>query len=941
MARTRNLDPGRDRALHYASTARRRHAKRLVYAYLLIVGLASWGRGLPVALAGPAVKTSHHGEPQTGAQAVPCVACVALSATIEQASAFPGGLNGQRVLIRVAPGTPAIAWTTTVAQLKARGGRPGLHLTGIPAVTDPALGADVDVLLIEALGEDSDRAAFGLKQALATARGHLPSATLLVAATPAMIGALRERGLASYLSEFIGLPVAIDRAEDLLAPVERSLQVRVLPAAPAKASSIVAAAVALQGWFPEGLVAVPERSLGCGEDRRVAAFLNPRSLDLVAVTGACPAPASITSDTPGAAVERYDLDSTSAFLVHAGTGERFAEGVNVAAARTLTAEEIVARYQAAAARQAAAIATDIATGTLTLSFEAPGFVAPITITSETTIYQSSASEGRGAGSEARGPTSDVRQANIRVNGVPFNANGGVPRLPIIEPERAAAPPLVITLSDLYRYRLVGREAMGGRNTFVIAFSPKQRGESLYDGRAWIDETTFGMVRVSAAQTQLKGPIIASEQADDFSLDDQGRWLVARSDVRQTYEGASVRTPIHRLLMITRHEINRADFAAQRDAAYQSRDVMLRDTPEGYRYLSRKTAAAGTVAAPSTASPTRVLAGRVDRIRTIAFGVIVDPNISVPLPFAGLSYVDFNLFNTGTQFSGFFGGSYGQLAFSAPSLRGTRWQLAGRAFGIASSYNDRAFEYGREQYSLDIRQRPAQAAVWLLRPISSRTTLRLEYDWDYNRFERADETAAAFVVPRNQNAHTIRLGLDAQRAGWQGSIWGSYGRRIGWRAWGIPGSTDDIAAHADFQRVGASLLRSAVMSPRLTGRVEAAVMGGSDLDRFSRFAFGTFDNRLHGYPSALIRYDRGAVLRTAVAWSALGPLRIDGFADVAAVHDPGFGPGLRPYSGVGGALESPGPFRTLLSLEWGYGFQGIATDGHAGTHVVRLSGYKVF
>ena len=65
--------------------------------------------------------------------------------------------------------------------------------------------------------------------------------------------------------------------------------------------------------------------------------------------------------------------------------------------------------------------------------------------------------------------------------------------------------------------------------------------------------------------------------------------------------------------------------------------------------------------------------------TLAVGVIVDPNISMPLPFAGLSYVDFNLFGTGTQLSAFFGGTYGQLAFSAPSLGGTRWQLAGRAF----------------------------------------------------------------------------------------------------------------------------------------------------------------------------------------------------------------------------------------------------------------------
>src|SRR3954464_11203963 len=49
MARTRNFDPGRDRALHYASTRWQRHAKRLVYAYLIVaslpVGLGAVGQG--------------------------------------------------------------------------------------------------------------------------------------------------------------------------------------------------------------------------------------------------------------------------------------------------------------------------------------------------------------------------------------------------------------------------------------------------------------------------------------------------------------------------------------------------------------------------------------------------------------------------------------------------------------------------------------------------------------------------------------------------------------------------------------------------------------------------------------------------------------------------------------------------------------------------------
>lgn len=119
------------------------------------------------------------------------------------------------------------------------------------------------------------------------------------------------------------------------------------------------------------------------------------------------------------------------------------------------------------------------------------------------------------------------------------------------------------------------------------------------------------------------------------------------------------------------------------------------------------------------------------------------------------------------------------------------------------------------------------------------------------------------------------------------------------------------------------------------------MGGKDLDRFSRYSFGTFDNRLRGYPAALIRYDRGVAVRTAVAYAISRLVRMDGFVDSAAVHDPGFGRGLRNYTGVGGALEVPMPFGTLLAVEWGYGFRGVNTDGSLGTQVLRVSGYKVF
>jgi hypothetical protein len=371
--------------------------------------------------------------------------------------------------------------------------------------------------------------------------------------------------------------------------------------------------------------------------------------------------------------------------------------------------------------------------------------------------------------------------------------------------------------------------------------------------------------------------------------------------------------------------------------------MLRDTAEGYRYLKRSdVGAAGT----PTAEP--VVAGRAERIRTLAAGVIIDPNISKPLPFAGLSYVDFNLFKTGTQFNGFFGGSYGQLAVSVPSLFGSRWQLAGRAFGIASSYNDRAFVDGREDYRANISQRPAHASAWLLRPLSARVTMRAGYDFDYTGFGRASSTALTFDVPVSQSAHALRLGVEGQWSGWAASLWWLGARRAGWRYWGDTASTGPIAGiqeyqpgHRDYQRFGVVISRSMVASPRFVGRIEGAWMGGHDLDRFSRYTFGSFDNRLRGYPSALIRYDRGGVLRGTAAWSAGRLLRIDGFLDTAYVRDPGFGRRFRTYPGIGAAAEIPAPFGTLAAIEWGYGFQGLNSDGRRGTQVVRISGYKMF
>lgn len=842
--------------------------------------------------------------------APPCAACAIVVLEPGQTLALPPALNGLETLVRVAPGGEDAA-RPAVEGIRAAGGRPGV-------VFD----------LTTVSQDDLDALVFDLKTRLTRLRGSAPDLRLAVAASGALRAELAGRDLAPYVDVMVELqPNPLGAAPEAWRTVQREIPPAWrLPADIIEARRIAGDLAASARWLGPALLAGGTADVRCaGQPART--FLDPLTLDTIAIVDRCP-DAGVSVTPPQIGVERVAL-SNGVLLVRVPSAEgRYAEQVGVGAARQLTVQEILARHQAAVARQRSLVRTVISAGTMTLTFEAPGFPAPVAITSDAIIYTDP-------------ERTEIEQRRVRVNGIEFGG-GGVPRLPILEPERVASPPLAITLTDVYRYRLDGRETLGSTPCYVVAFEPVNPRVSSFRGRAWIAADTFAMLKVAATQTALRGPIVSSEQVDEFRRQGEGIWLLARSEVRQIYEGAAHRTPIHRVLTMERHEINGTEFVARRQAAYGSGSVMLRDTPEGFRYLRREAGEGGATVEPPT------VAGKANRVRTVAVGVIVDPNISRPLPFAGLSYVDFDLFGTGTQLNGFFGGTYGQLAFSVPSLGGTRWQLAGRAFGIASSYNDRVFIEGREQYEQNIRQRPAHASTWLLRPLTPRITVRVGYELDYTHFGRSDLTAAGFDVPSAQVAHAARVALEGQRAGWNASVWWAPARRTGWTPWGYAeagrapdGTPVYRPGHHDYQRFGVTIARPVVVGPRLVGRFEAAWMDGTDLDRFSRFSFGTFDNRLRGYPSALIRYDRGVVLRGAAAWAAGRLLRIDAFLDTAWAHDPGFGAGLQNYTGLGGALEAPAPFGTLVAVEWGYGFQGVTSSGRRGTQVVRITGYKMF
>ena len=118
------------------------------------------------------------------------------------------------------------------------------------------------------------------------------------------------------------------------------------------------------GLVPGGMVDV--RCAG----RRLATYLDRRAWRRSRSCRASCAPVTISPEVPGTV--RVPLSSGETIVRVPSAEGHFAEGVRVDARQTLTVREIIARHQAAAARQRRAVQQLISTGTMTLTFEAPG-----------------------------------------------------------------------------------------------------------------------------------------------------------------------------------------------------------------------------------------------------------------------------------------------------------------------------------------------------------------------------------------------------------------------------------------------------------------------------------------------------------------------------------------------------------------------------------------
>jgi hypothetical protein len=662
------------------------------------------------------------------------------------------------------------------------------------------------------------------------------------------------------------------------------------------------------------------RIVATAEDGRLALRLGDASLERaerVALDGdgAVPVPWRHQGDALEIEVE---LSGAVALLRVArrapGGGESFAGEIDVTAASTLPVDVILRRLQAFEAAQARRLESWRAHNTTHLRFRpTSGRIDTVEVTIAGPLFVDPA-----AGS-------DWVWRRFAINGVRWRSER-IPQIPLIQPDRAAALPLVIRLDRRYRYRLRGSEMVRGRQCWAVDFAPVEggAGENLWRGTVWIDRELYARVRSRAVQVGLEGEVVANEETIDFHpvAGDGGpvQWsadawvlpLEVTAWQLQAILGATLQVERETLLSDVR--VNSAGFEEARAEAWASPATMVRDTAAGLRYLE-----------PTDEGARRVVEGFDADHLFLLGGAFYDDSVDFPLPLAGLDWFTLDLAGTGAHGNLFFAGVVVDGAVSWPDAFGTRWQVGAHLGGLLYPLEETMYRDGEEVDAEAVKHAGAVLGVSASRALGSRFKLDLSYDLGYDVFREADNADRAFVVPRDTFSHSIGVEIAFSRGGWVAAVGGSSTRRQRWDPWGLPGDVAYDPAQRDFLRWRAALARTWWLGPFKAG-LQLEHLDGDDLDRFSAHDFGFFGgSRVAGYPRGLVRAERadGLHLEVAVGLAELLQLGVNG--DVVRASDGISDLDDEVLAGVSVAGTIVGPWETLVRFDLGVPLAGPA-DG---------------
>jgi hypothetical protein len=501
------------------------------------------------------------------------------------------------------------------------------------------------------------------------------------------------------------------------------------------------------------------------------------------------------------------------------------------------------------------------------------------------------------------PTERVRR-EFYIGGVrwPYEE---LPELPLIQPEKVQQEPLEIDLNRSYTYTYAGVDQLDGHATYRVDFRPLEAG-NFASGSVWIDQKSGAHRRLRAVQANLQAPVTGSELTASFGwvrVDGQDLWLPLRESNLLTLNVVGERVAIQLDSSALSRRLDDPGLEQQLAAAYASNVVILRDGPKGFRYLSKK-------------GQERVLNEEpVTRKKLLLGGILLDPALEFPTPLAGINFTDLDFRGRGMQANLFLAGAINSATLSEPSLFGSRLDLTGTLFLTALYFSDSIYQGSERREDLELKTLTESANLTLGIPLHRTTKLTLNTSLRYLAFKDGEDTDPAYQLPNDTLESIGRLGLAFDFRRFTSALQLEWVKRSDWQSYGLPAAPE--ANFDSYRRLQLDMALSKRLPKFQSLSVDARYLKGWDLDRFSQFGFGFFDNSVSGFGTSGIKGEEAVRLRLGYDVGIKGLFQLNSTLDGAKAW-PTQGGDPVDLVGLGLAANFIGPWKLLMRLNLGYG-----------------------
>jgi MucB/RseB family protein len=580
-----------------------------------------------------------------------------------------------------------------------------------------------------------------------------------------------------------------------------------------------------------------------------------------------------------------------------GAVDVFGDSSRVTADRGLSVAEIIARHQARQRLHDGLVRNYIARARMEQHFRPTAADPGYDVVSENRYFV--------AGTEV-----EWEELSFFVNGSRWGADR--PPFPLLQPEKVLSLPLQLRFDEGYRYRLDGSDRVAGYDCYVVRFEPVRSDPSLYRGTVWIDRKTFARIRVQAVQSGLSAPVVSNEEILEYAppvmVNGQPVHLLNGLTARQIMLIAGRNLLVEKSVMFEEVRVNDGDFEEERRAARSSDRIMFRETDRGLRYYVKQGEA-------------RVISDRATQsAKAMAMGVTLDPSYAFPLPIFGINYLDFDFGGPNSQLALLFAGVLAAGNVQRPKLGSTPFDASVDFFGIAVPSSDRIYDAAAEHKGERVLTWPLSTGLnigWQYTPFQKLTA---QYQFRFDGFVRDTTTSDDFTVPSSTVTNGLGASWEYRRGGYSLVVNGTRFRRTAWSVWGAPspdGTRADPAGQRSYAKYTASLSRDFFFNVFHKIHLNGAWFGGSDLDRFSKYQFGIFDDtRIHGVPASGVRFGDLAMARGSYSLNIFEQYRLDLFLERAWGRDRSIDGSWQPIVGLGVAVNFRAPKSTMLRADFG-------------------------